>query len=412
MEGTTLRNDGGKERDLCLVTIHFEGGKSPVRLLAEEFDIDLGEEGLERGLRKYAYTAVGGDRVPLYLDPGEVRAILVVPVGRDETHAAVPPRGSDRGTVSDPAGRGRRGTSEPESTKQEEMGEEARRTAQDGTGRSPGRWSPSGVPAAGARRGTPRSSELEREVLKLLCRFVVAEAGQLRRAREAERRLLERGLYSLAAERFFYSDEQASEQIRKMDLEDLVETCKNYNFDRSEPVYQATQKGAELVGMGSLPSVSPTENAHGTFYYTKMLDLSQRIVGSLGGEAEWVTGRELLSEEIRTAREEDVGRSLPSAVPGAHGAWPMTPEGVLVMEDRATVAAVGLELTRVSDRRLAAYEAILERYSVDPAIDRAYLFFAHEDALQRVEELSRRYRQDEFLVFREYQAEGPVELSG
>jgi hypothetical protein len=49
--------------------------------------------------------------------------------------------------------------------------------------------------------GIPRCSDLEREVLKSLSRFVAAEAGQLSNIYEIEKRLFERGQYRDARRR-------------------------------------------------------------------------------------------------------------------------------------------------------------------------------------------------------------------
>lgn len=396
------------------VTIHFSDGRDPIELLAEDTALELEGSPQDGGLQKYTYTARGGHRAPVYLDPGRVAAIVPAPVSASEK-AESGSLSSSSETAKSPNRRVFSGSEEPETVPEgieilggeeeplEVANEEQRQPSQDLRNRKRS--------SSRASASIPRDCELEREVLTFLSRFVAADVKQLMSRYPIWSNLSDQSRLSLAAERFFDSEDRACDQLERMRREGTIATDARYFRSAPKTVYQITGKGEEAADMSLLPAISVCYLAHGLDYYAKMVGLYQSMMNSLDGRAEWVTGRELMSEEIRADWEEKLGRGLPAAAPGAHEAWPATPEGVLFSRDSGAVAAVGLELTHVSRSRLSAYESILESYSEDPNIDRVYLFFAHEKARQQVEELARCYRQDDFFVFRDYPVENPPDVS-
>jgi len=203
MEGVTRGNENGKGADLYQVKIHFDDGRSLVELLAEDFDICLEEKGSESGLREYSYTVPGGEQVPIYLDPGKVSAILPVPAVQWEQTPQPKSQAPDPDTPRKSARSNRR-----EHILEWEGDEPAGGAGTERPEPSPGRrgvkarrsWNPpETLPAASM--GIPRCSDLEREVLKFLSRFIAAEAGQLSNIYEIEKRLFERGQYRDARRR-------------------------------------------------------------------------------------------------------------------------------------------------------------------------------------------------------------------
>lgn len=378
------------------VTIHFNDGRTPIELLAEDSDIELESRPREDGLQKLTYKIQGGNQTPVYLDPSRVAAIVPAIASASE-------KIESRSSSSSP---------EPEksSNHSELFGSEVRRFGPEATeigGNEERRQSSLDLrhgrrAPSRASISIPRSRNLEREVLKFLSAFIAADVKQLRNRCPLWDKLWDQHQLSIAAERFFNSEDRACDQLEIMRWEGMIDADARYFQSDSRTVYRITREGEEAAGMSHLPSVSVIDLAHGLDYYKKMVGLYQNMMDSLDDRAEWITGRELMSEEIRTEREERLGRKLPASSPGAHKAWPATPEGVLFFKDSGAVAAVGLELTHVSKSRLSAYESILESYCADPNIDRVYLFFAHEKAMQQVEELAQSYRQDDFFVFREH----------
>ncbi|WP_152670632.1 hypothetical protein [Rubrobacter aplysinae] len=397
------------------VTIHFDDGRTPIELLAEDADIELEGGSQDGGLQKCTYTARDGHRAPVYLDPARVAAIVPAPVSASEkTESRSLSSSSETGNSSN-----RRvfpGSEEPEIVPEgieivggeeeplEVVNEERRQPGRDLRNRKP--------TSSRVSTSIPRNRDLEREVLQFLARFIAADVKQLMNRYPIWKNLFAQSNFSLAAERFFDSEDRACDQLELMRREGMIDANVQYFQSDSETVYRITREGEEAAGMSNLPDVSVIDLAHGLDYYKKMVGLYQNMMDSLGGRAEWITGRELMSEEVRAEREEKLGRKLPASSPGAHKAWPATPEGVLFFRDSGAVAAVGLELTHVSKSRLSAYESILDSYCADPNIDRVYLFFAHEKAMQQVEELAQSYRQDDFFVFKEHPSEFPSETNG
>lgn len=380
------------------VTIHFSDGRTPIELLAEDSDIQLESSSQEDGLQKFTYKIQGGNRTPVYLDPSLVAAIVPTPISvykRTESrnmYSSEPAKPSNRREFFDSEVR-RAG---PEAT-EIDGNEERHQSSLDlrYRKRAPSRASVS----------IPRSRNLEREVLRFLSTFIAADVKQLMNRYPLWENLCDQHHLSIAAERFFDSEDRACDQLEMMRWEGMIDADVRYFQNDLETVYRITPEGEEMAEMSHLPSVSVNDLAHGLDYYTKMVGLYQNIMSSLNGRAEWITGRELMSEGIRSEWEEKLGRKLPASTPGAHKVWPATPEGVLFFRDSGAIAAVGLELTHVSRSRLSAYETILDSYYSDPDIDRAYLFFAHEKAMQQVEEQAQRYEQDDFFVFREHPIE-------
>jgi len=172
--------------------------------------------------------------------------------------------------------------------------------------------------------------------------------------------------------------------------------------------YRATDKGAEFVGakrpVGKRPYVAQSED-----YYARMLAFCQGIMEEFG-EATWVTQQELKNAKTRTSLEERLGRRLPEVTPAPKG-YLDTPEAVLVSQKHDLVAAIGLELRQISDRRMEIYNEILGSFAGDPRLDRAYLFFADRYFLQRVGELARGHRKDDFFVLTEYSEDRAPSLS-
>lgn len=157
--------------------------------------------------------------------------------------------------------------------------------------------------------------------------------------------------------------------------------------------------------------MEPEDLAHGYQQFLRTVDLYLAVMRGTRENAAWITSRELMSDKIRTSQENELERSLPVSMSSAHKVWPATPEGVLVLKERNVIVAVGLELTKVSKTRLAAYKGILDRYSRDPTIDRACFFFAHDTAIERVRDLAKRYRRDDFFAFHEFPAENQKKIA-
>lgn len=107
------------------------------------------------------------------------------------------------------------------------------------------------------------------------------------------------------------------------------------------------------------------------------------------------------SRKSRTSLEERLGRRLPEVTPAPKG-YLDTPEAVLVSQKYDLVAAIGLELRQISDRRMEIYDNVLRDFAGDPRLDRAYLFFADRYFMQQVGKLARGHRKDDFFVLAEY----------
>jgi len=264
---------------------------------------------------------------------------------------------------------------------------------------------------ADLRRGHfPRNPVLEREILRFVSRFGMATPKQMMRVHPIEHALMtETGRYTLAVERFILSEDRACDQLDALRAEGLLTSDAPLYQSRPDSVSMTTREGMELAGMGLLPPVPFRDVAYGRDYFLGLVDLYQGIASSVPGGVAWVSARELGSAEVKTARESELSRKLPSLEPSPHKVWPATPEGVVVAHD-GLLAAVGLEMTRASDSRLRAYETVLGSYSRDPFIDRVYLFFTRKEALERVAELTQRYRNDGFFLLKEYRAKDPLGL--
>lgn len=386
------------------VTIHFDGGQPPVELLAEDFNLES-EKNLENGgLSKFTYMTRGGCQTPIYLNMSKVTAIVSAP-------ASVPePQSYSQAWIPDDSSNSEESVRTHDLRKSPELQRLEQHYERRSLPRRGGRRASRNL--SGASPDLPRSPELEHEVLRFLARFGAAEARQLTYHFPIRSRLLEQLQFPSVAERFFDSQDLASDLLDSIKRKGLIDVDRFYFQSDADPAYQITDKGQAAVNMGDLPTMSVYHLSHGLTYYTQMVDLYHSIMSQLAGNVAWITGRELLTEKLRIAWEVELGRRLPSAIPGAHRAWPMTPEGVLAFECSNAVAAVGLELTRVSPSRLAAYKDILDNYYSDPDIDRAHLFFSHEEAMQRVEELARRYPTNDFFTFSKYPIESASEIFG
>ena len=113
--------------------------------------------------------------------------------------------------------------------------------------------------------------------------------------------------------------------------------------------------------MGSRPYVTPSE------LVPRMLAFCQSIMEELYCEATWVTQQELKDDKFeRTSLEERLGRRLPEVMPAPKG-YLEAPEAVLVSQKLDLVAAIGLELRQISDRRMEIYNDILENLRRGPA---------------------------------------------
>lgn len=376
------------------VTIHFADGREPAGFLAEEFDTLPEARDEDSGLQRFAYVAPGGRQAAVCLNPGSVAAIVPAFAEPDRQSGHSTPEKAPAGAL-------------PLETRQPERGREPEPDKS--------------LPASRDRRKPgmadlqwgrfPRSEELERKILTFLARFGAATPAQLMRWHPLHKHFVEGGgRYSLATERFFFSEERACDYLDGMRSEGLVTSSAARFQSDADTVFGATDEGMKVAGLGSLSEL-PSEAMRGSDYHLKMVDLYQGIMGSLHEDAAWVTGRELQSAEYKTAREEELGRKLPSVLPGRHQFWPAAPEGMLVLRESGVAAAVGLETTRVSNRRIAVYETIFEVFSRDRAVDRAYYFFTHEEARPRVEKLAERYRRDGFFVLRDYRTEDPLGIS-
>jgi hypothetical protein len=369
-----------KENTLYRVTMHFTDG-NPVELLAEKPENPIGVRDAEGGLHKHVFTAPGGDPMPVYFDPGKLNAITVV--STDEWRRMPEVSGEACETMVE----SRLMLETPESVE---------------------------VPSVSCNVGDPSGDDRPRpmmDVLNFLSRFVIATVGQLDGVRMERSFRAGRLRWGSETKRFPMAGWLARERLEAMRQDGLIRIDDPFYIRQNESVCVATYRGMARVGLGGLPPVEPEDLAHGYQQFLRTVDLYLAVMRGTRENAAWITSRELMSDEIRTSRENELGRSLPASMPSAHKVWPATPEGVLVLKERNVVAAIGLELTKVSKARLASYEEILDRYSRDPTIDRACFFFAHDTALQRVRDLAKRYRRDGFFAFHEFPAENQKKIA-
>jgi hypothetical protein len=252
--------------------------------------------------------------------------------------------------------------------------------------------------------------ELDRQIVRVLLNF--REAGKDEpRARYPIFRHFEK-LDRLTPEivEFFVSEAGAAERLDAMESEGLIHRSEFSTLGlRKMARYRATDKGAEVLG--AKPPVWPRPYvAQSDDYFARMLAFCQAIMEDLYGGAAWVTLQELKDDKTRTSLEERLGRGLPEAIPDAKG-YLDTPEAVLVSKKHDLVAAIGLELRQISDKRIEIYNNILENFAGDPRLDRAYLFFADRYFMQRVGELARGHRKDDFFVLMVYREDRAPSLT-
>lgn len=333
-------------------------------------DARPGARGEEDGLQRYGYVAPGGGQATVCVNPKAVAAIVPAP--------AEPERGSGLPTPEEPIGGAR-----PTGIRWTEAGQQP----ETGGGRpSSLEWRESSVPHLHWNM-IARNEELEREILSFLTRFGAATVAQLMREGPIAKHFLEGGALCSLAEEWAYN------YLDAMEMEGLVTSSARSGKGSA---IKPTDEGLDRAGLGSLPQ-PPMDPVYEWNYQLKMVDLYLGIMDSLREEAAWVTGSELRSEKARAAREEELGRKLPSPQPGLRQFWPFVPEAVLVLKDTGIMTAVGLDTTWVSERRTAAYEAIFEAFSGDSSLDRACFFFVREGVRPRVEKLAHRYRDDGFF---------------
>lgn len=256
-----------------------------------------------------------------------------------------------------------------------------------------------------AKKRASQTEEFDKEIISMLWRFEEVTERQLRHRYPILQYQLDHGRLLAEAAEFYGSPEAALKRLEAMEEEGLIASSLYSRWGR-ETTYVATERGANLAGLNPRQGRTPAV-ARERGYHMQMVDVYQRIMSTLREDAVWVTNRELLDDDVRTRRENELGRRLPTVTPSPSPQWPATPEGLLVLKESDAAVAVGLELTMVADKRMIAYEAILDRYSEDPSIDRAHLYFAHEEPMRRVEQLALRRRQDGFFVFEAYRTGKP-----
>jgi hypothetical protein len=374
------------------VTVYLRYQSEPVKFLAQEFDVKLDLR--SRGVQELSYEAPGGSTVRVYLDPREIVAMVPRPV------AGKQPQPAKAGTEL-----------------AKERRQEIERAREEGfeRGRREGRLE-AFVEESERREQRRREKralqtpELDRQIVKVLLNFREAGMDQLRGRYPIFRYFEKLDRITPEVVEFFVSETGARVRLDAMVEEGLI-----HHFDacatgmKMTKRYAATEKGARFVGAkpprGPRPYVAQNHD-----YYSRMLGLCQGIMDDLPSEATWITQRELEDDKIRASLEERLGRRLPSVTPAPKG-YLATPEVVVVSKKHDIVAAIGLELTQISDRRLEIYKTMLENFVRDPCLDRVYLFFTDRYSRHQVGELARGYHKGNFFMLRDYREDTTPSLS-
>lgn len=365
------------------ITIEFRDGRAPAKILAEEYDLRFDPQA--RGLQEIACKLADHRQTTIYLDPSHVIAVVPTVVRRDN----VPQQ-----PVAD-------------SGETKELGELLRRAREEGIKVGHKKALHRQLIERQQRSREKRASQtvgFDQRIIKALLRFGEATDEELRDYYPILREYRDGRLTAEVTE-FFSGSAAARERLQAMEAEELIEG-RGYG----PGPYAATHTGAELVNMGLNP-LRVSANLRNIGYYPKMLGLCQRILHSLGEDGEWITANELVHEEVRARREDELGRRLPSVIRFPASKAPNAPEGLLVLKNTGTTIAVGLELGMVGARRIEDYEAILDRFPEDPAIDRACFYFKHDEPRERVERMVRNRRGNEFFFLEPYRPDEPVDIA-
>jgi DNA-binding PadR family transcriptional regulator len=378
------------------VTVYLRHRREPMKFLARRFDAQLDLR--SRGAQELSYEAPDGRTVRAYLDPREVVAMVPThlvekepPPARTELEVAEERRREIERARKEGFERGRQQAQldayTEEFERQERLREENRR-----------------------KKRASQTPELDGQIVRVLLNFREAGMDELRGRYPIFRHFEKLDRLTPEIVEFFVSEAGATERLDAMESEGLIQRSEiSTPGYRKVARYTATDKGAVYVGakrpVGKRPYVAQSED-----YYARMLAFCQGIMEDLHGEATWVTQQELKDAKIRTSLEERLGRKLPEVTPAPKG-YLDTPEAVLVSQKHDLVAAIGLELRQISDRRMEIYNDILETFAGDPRLDRAYLFFADRYFMQRVGELARGHRKDDFFVLTEYREDRAPSLS-
>lgn len=372
------------------VTVYLRRRREPVKFLAQEFDVELDLR--SRGVQELSYEAPGGRTVRVYLDPQEIVAMVPRPV------AGKQPQPAKAGTGL-----------------AEERRQEIERAREEGfeRGRREGRLEAfvEESERREQRRREKRASqtpELDRQIVKVLLNFREAGMDQLRGRYPIFRHFEKLDRITPEVVEFFVSEAGASERLSAMESEGLIRRPDNFTAWKTKR-YSATEKGAAFLG-AKLPGGPRPYVAQNHDYYSRMLGLYQGIMDDLPSEATWITQRELEDDKIRVSLEKRLGRRLPSVAPAPKG-YLATPEAVLVSNKHDIVAAIGLELTQISARRLEIYKTMLENFARDPCLDRVYLFFTDRHSRHQVGELARGYHKGDFFMLRDYREDTTPSLS-
>ena len=349
----------------------FADGREIAMPPAEDLEIEPRTKG---GLRKGRLKLLGGRSATIFLDLDRVLAVYPVAASEDPL-----PRGYAPQQGPFASGVARAAHEEVERRELERRERESRKK----------------------ERRAAQSKELDREITAALTLFAEMEDSHFVNPYPIVRNFERRGRVPAEVLEFSGSREVARERLDAMSEEGLVRCT-------SDGWYRVTEEGAKLAGLGLAPARRGSSSGLRQHFRT-MVGLCQAIMASVSEEARWVTDRELLDDAVRTRREAEIGRRLPSGRPSpAFHAWPSYPGGVLILEETGTTSAVGLELSPVTEKKLAHYETMLEDLARDPVLDRVHLVFQEDEALRRVQELAGRYRQDGFFVFRQFRVDDPL----
>lgn len=326
------------------VTVYLRRQREPVKFLAREFDVKLDLR--SRGVQELSYEAPGGRTVRVYLDPRETVAMVPRPVAGKQPWLAKAGTGLAR-----------------------ERRQEIERAREEGfeRGRREGRLEAfvEESERREQRRREKRASQtpdLDWQIVKVLLNFREAAMDQLRGRYPIFRHFEKLDRITPEAVEFFVSETGARERLDAMVEEGLIHHFDAYaTGTKMTKRYAATEKGAKFVGAkpprGPRPYVAQNHD-----YYSRMLGLCRGIMDDLPSEASWITQRELEDGNIRVSLEQRLGRRLPVVTPAPKG-YLAAPEAVVVSKNHDIVAAIGLELTQISARRLEVYKTMLENSS-------------------------------------------------
>jgi hypothetical protein len=378
------------------ITVYLRHRREPMKFLAREFDAHLDLR--SRGAQELSYEASDGKMVRAYLDPREVVAMVPTllaekepPPGRTELEVAEERRREIERARKEGFERGRSQAQldayTEEFERQERLREENCR-----------------------KKRASQTPELDQQIVRVLLNFREAGIDELRGRYPIFRHFEKLDRLTPEIVEFFVSEAGAAERLGAMEIEGLIQRSEISTPGlRKVARYTATDKGAEFVGakrpVGKRPYVAQSED-----YYARMLAFCQGIMEGLYREATWVTQQELKDDKSRTSLEECLGRRLPEVRPAPKG-YLDAPEAVLISQKHDLVAAIGLELRQISDRRMEIYNEILGSFAKDPRLNRAYLFFADRYFMKQVGEVARGHRKDDFFVLAQYREDRAPSLS-